>query len=151
MSVRLPPVLLSAVLFTQGPAVAAEHLAGPYVASVSEITDGDTLKVRVPVWLGLEVSVSVRLRGIDTPEIRGKCAREKEMAAAAKQRLGVQATDHVTLRNITGDKYFGRVEADVTTVPDGLDLATAMLASGLARPYDGGARGDWCDLASLGG
>ena len=151
MSLRLSATLLSVLLFLHGAAVAAEHLAGPYLASVTKITDGDTLQVRVPVWLGLEVTASVRLRGIDTPEIRGKCAREKEMAAAAQELLRVETTPQVTLRNITGDKYFGRVEADVTTVPDGLDLAKAMLASGLARPYDGGTRGDWCDLASLGG
>ncbi len=33
----------------------------------------------------------------------------------------------------------------------GADLAAQMLASGLVRAYDGGARGDWCALAGLGG
>jgi uncharacterized membrane protein YuzA (DUF378 family) len=105
--------------------------------------------VDVPVWLGLALTTSVRLRGIDTPEIRGDCQRETDLAAEARERLVRETTPQVTLRNIEGDKYFGRVEADVTTVPDGLSLREAMLASGLARPYEGGKRGDWCGLASL--
>jgi endonuclease YncB( thermonuclease family) len=55
----------------------------------------------------------------------------------------------VVLRNVEGDKYFGRVDADVTTSPDGLDLSEAMLRSGLARPYAGEKRTDWCGVARL--
>ncbi len=151
MASRLRCLLVIAVLAAAGTAAAAERLAGPFMATVAEVVDGDTLKVHVPVWFGLELTTSVRLRGIDTPETRGKCPREVQLAAEAKELLRKETTPKVTLRNVTGDKYFGRVEADVTTVPDGLDLAAAMLASGLARPYDGGKRGDWCDLARLGG
>ena len=129
---------------------AKERLEGPYVANVKRVIDGDTLVVEVPVWLGMALTTSVRLRGIDTPEMRGDCQREKDLAAQAKERLSEATTRQVTLTNVEGDKYYGRVEADVTTVPDGLDLSQAMLASGLARPYDGGKRGDWCGLASLG-
>ncbi len=125
-----------------------ERLAGPFVATVKEVIDGDTLAVVVPVWLGVALTTSVRLRGIDAPELRGACQREKDLALAAKQLLAREATAQVTLRNIEGDKFYGRVDADVTTVPDGLSLSDAMLASGLARPYDGKKRGDWCDLAS---
>lgn len=134
-----------------GIAAGAERLAGPFVAEVLRPVDGDTLEVKVTVWLGVDLNTSVRLRGIDTPEIHGKCAREIELAAAARELLRKETTPRVLLRNVEGDKYFGRVEADVTTLPDGLDLSDAMLKSGLARPYDGGKRGEWCGLASLGG
>jgi micrococcal nuclease len=130
-------------------ASARERLDGPYVATVTRVIDGDTIVVDVPVWLGLAVTTSVRLRGIDTPEVRGDCQRETDLAAQAKERLAHETTPQVRLTNIEGDKYYGRVEADVTTVPDGLNLSDAMLTSGLARPYDGGKRGDWCGLASL--
>ena len=126
-----------------------ERLAGPVVADVQRVIDGDTLVVTAPVWLGIVVTASVRLRGIDTPELRGHCPREKELAQQAQAYLADKATAQVRLTNIEGDKYYGRVEADVATVPGGLSLAQAMLASGLARPYDGGKRGDWCGLASL--
>jgi len=129
-------------------AVAAERLAGPVVATVQRVIDGDTLVVVAPVWLGIAVTTSVRLRGIDTPEIRGHCRREKDLAAQAKRYLTQAATAQVRLTNIEGDKYFGRVDADVTTVPGGLNLSDAMIESGLARPYDGRKRTDWCGLAS---
>ncbi len=132
-------------------AAAKERLAGPFVATVKDVIDGDTLTVEVPVWLGMALTTSVRLRGIDAPELHGRCPREKDRAAAARRRLAEETTPQVMLRNVTGDKYYGRVEADVTTVPDGLSLSAAMLKSGLVRPYDGGKRGDWCGLASLGG
>jgi endonuclease YncB( thermonuclease family) len=118
---------------------------------VLRVIDGDTLEARADIWLGVQLTVHVRLRGIDAPEVHGHCQREKDLAAQATDLLRKETTPLVTLRNISGDKYFGRVEADVTTSPDGLDLAAAMLKSGLARPYDGKKRGDWCDLASLGG
>ncbi len=142
-------LLTLALVAGAGAADARERLAGPVVGTVQRVIDGDTLVVEVPVWLGLAVTTSVRLKGIDTPELRGACQREKDLALRAKRRLAEETTQQVTLRNIEGDKYFGRVEADVTTVPDGLNLSDAMLASGLARPYDGGKRGDWCGLASL--
>lgn len=129
-------------------AAAKERLAGPFVARVEAVIDGDTLAVEVPVWLGVALTTRVRLSGIDTPELHGHCQREKDLAEKAKRLLEEETTAQVTLRNVAGDKYYGRVEADVTTVPDGLNLSDAMLASGLARPYDGGKRGDWCGLAS---
>ena len=132
-------------------AAAAERMPGPFVAEVLRAVDGDTLEVRVSVWLGVQVNTLVRLRGIDTPEKKGKCPREIELAQKATELLRVETTPSVVLRNVEGDKYFGRVDADVTTSPDGLDLSEAMLRSGLARPYAGGARGEWCGLASLGG
>ncbi len=110
-----------------------ERLAGPFVADVKAVIDGDTLAVEVPVWLGVALTTRVRLRGIDAPELHGRCQREKDLALQAKRLLGEETTPQVRLTNIEGDKYYGRVEADVTTVPDGLDLSDAMLASGLAR------------------
>ena len=131
-------------------AVAKERLAGPYVANVQRVIDGDTLEVEVPVWLGVDLTTKVRLRGIDAPELHGRCPREKDLAAQAKRRLEQETTAQVRLTDVEGDKYYGRVEADVATLPDGLDLSEAMIASGLARPYDGGKRGGWCGVADLG-
>ncbi|MEX0852732.1 MAG: thermonuclease family protein [Bauldia sp.] len=126
---------------------AAERLAGPVPAEVISVIDGDTIEVSATIWLGQYVIVGVRIRGIDAPEIKGKCQREKDLAAAAKQKLGSVAAGTLRLTNIDGDKYFGRVDADVTT-ENGTDLGAAMLASGLARPYDGDTRASWCGVAS---
>jgi len=69
------------------PAVAAERISGPVAANVLRVIDGDTLTVKAQIWLGQELTVSARIRGIDAPEIHGKCMREKSMAAAATNRL----------------------------------------------------------------
>jgi micrococcal nuclease len=142
-------MVVMAVIAGPAAAAAAERLPGPFVATVVEVIDGDTLSVEVPVWLGVALSTKVRLKGIDTPELHGRCPREKSLAAEARRRLTDAATPQVRLTNVEGDKYYGRVEADVATVPDGLDLSAVMLASGLARPYDGGKRRGWCGVASL--
>ncbi len=86
----------------------------------------------------------MRVLGVDAPELRGRCARERQLAEAAhafvRQRTRGGA---VVLYDIRYGKYAGRVVARVGT-PGGGDLATALVAEGLARAYDGGARPAWC-------
>jgi endonuclease YncB( thermonuclease family) len=129
----------------------AEIISGPVAADVIRVIDGDTLAVRARIWIGLDLVVNARIRGIDTAELNGKCDREKTLAAAARAHLASVVGDGgVRLRQIENDKYAGRVLADIVT-DGGADLRGAMLESGLARPYDGGGRDPWCGVASLGG
>jgi endonuclease YncB( thermonuclease family) len=129
----------------------AEILSGPVEADVIRVVDGDTLALRARIWIGLDLVVNARIRGIDTPELNGKCDREKAAAVAARAALEAIVGDSgVQLRRIENDKYAGRVVADVVT-NDGKELGPAMIESGLARPYDGGGRDPWCGVASLGG
>ncbi|ODN72072.1 thermonuclease family protein [Methylobrevis pamukkalensis] len=126
------------------PVGAAERLDGPYPADVLEVVDGDTLLVRARIWLGTDVTVAVRLRGIDAPEARGRCPAERDLARKATRRLGDLVADgSVHLTAITGDKYGGRVVATVTG-SDGRVIADDLLGEGLARPYAGRARAGWC-------
>ena len=127
----------------------SEALPGPYLAVVERVVDGDTLSVRVTVWLDLDLSVLVRVRGIDAPELRGRCESEVRRAKAAAAALSrLIAGGAVVLTEIEGDKYFGRVVADVVT-PAGQDVGAALLASGHARRYSGGSRGGWCEIGSI--
>nr|WP_245414925.1 hypothetical protein [Aureimonas flava] len=48
---------------------------------------------------------------------------------------------------MSGDKYFGRVLADVAS-PAEPDLGARLLREGHVDAYDGGRRRDWC--AALG-
>lgn len=130
---------------------AAERLAGPYRGAVERVVDGDTIAVRVTVWLQQDVKVLVRVRGIDAPELRGRCESEKSRAAlAAAEVARLVGGGPVVLTNIEGDKYFGRVLADVVT-PAGADLGRALIQGGFARPYTGGGRSGWCEISSRGG
>ena len=129
---------------SSGAAVAGENLPGPVAARVVRVIDGDTVRVRATVWLGSTVDVDVRLAGIDAPELRGRCAREKQLAATARDALRVMLGDGpVALRDVRYGKYAGRVVARIMA-PNGDDAADALRAQGLARAYGGGKRAQWC-------
>jgi len=114
-----------------------------FLAVVLSVTDGDTFRARVEVWPGVEVVTAVRLTGIDTPEIRGKCAAERATALVAKARLAeLLAAGPVTVSQIQPDKYAGRVDAIVQS--SGKSVAETLIAEGLARQYAGGTRKGWC-------
>ena len=141
--------LTAAALALAAGDTSAETLPGPIAAEVIRVVDGDTLALRARIWIGIDIVVNARIRGIDAPELRGRCATEKALARSARAYLASLATDgRVRLAGIENDKYAGRVLADVAT-ENGVDLGAAMLESGLARPYDGGARAPWCDVATL--
>lgn len=142
-------VLLLSLSAIATPARAAERLSGPVPGLVTQVIDGDTLEVRVLVWLDQEVVTRVRIDGIDTPEKRGKCQREKDMAEQARQLTEtLLAEPGVTLHDIQHDKYGGRVRARVLT-RSGRDVGEQLIAAGLARPYGGKARQTWCSVAQL--
>jgi endonuclease YncB( thermonuclease family) len=119
-------------------------LPGPFLAEITEVIDGDTVETRVTVWLGHEVTTRVRLRGIDAPEMSSECGQERRLAQAAKEALRAKLKGSaVSLINVGKDKYGGRVLASII-LPTGEDASAAMLASGHARPYQGGKRQPWC-------
>jgi endonuclease YncB( thermonuclease family) len=119
-------------------------LAGPIPARVLQVVDGDTVRVRARIWLDQELTTLVRLAGVDAPETKARCEEERVLAARAHALLETLAADGVVvLADVTLGKYAGRVVARVSS-PGGKDWAAALLAAGLARPYDGGAREGWC-------
>ena len=142
---RTPALALFLLLTCQNLAQAQrEFVAGPVEVEVLKVIDGDTFLARAKVWPGHEVTVSVRLRGIDAPERKGKCASELKAAEEARLALeDVLSAAPVQIRNISGDKYFARVIADAGNV-DVEDAASFMLELELARPYQGGKRQGWC-------
>jgi hypothetical protein len=63
---------------------AAQTLAGPFSFEVLQVIDGDTFRARVPIWLDQTVTVKIRLSGVDTPEMKGKCPAETARAKLAR-------------------------------------------------------------------
>ena len=91
----------------------------------------------------------MRIRGIDAPEVRGDCDLERIRAAEATAALeGLVGAGPVQLTTIEGDKFYGRVVADVIN-PAGENVGPALVASGHARPYDGETRQGWCAVGSV--
>ena len=117
---------------------------GPVSAKVVSVYDGDTFRAVAEVWPGHTVAVNIRIRGIDAPEKRGRCAGERDAAHRAREALEkLLSGGAVSVTNIAGAKYYGRVLADVAT-PDGMQVARRLLDEKLVRPYGGGRRSGWC-------
>jgi micrococcal nuclease len=123
--------------------LAAEALAGPVSAVVERVVDGDTVDVRARIWLGQSLAIRVRIEGVDAPELRSSCADERRLAIAARDFLVERLLNReITLLRVAYDKFGGRVRAEISD-SDG-DIAQALLAAGLARPYHGERREPWC-------
>ncbi len=137
-------LLLAAILAASLPtiALAGNTIPGPITAHVVNVYDGDTITVDAFPWPDVTIRNSVRLSGVDTPEINGECQAEKDLAVQARDFVRAQVGDTVQLRNIRFSEYAGRVVADVWIGDH--DLAALIIAAGLGREYHGGAREGWC-------
>jgi len=140
--------LLAALVLALMPATCAHAsknaLAGPVPVEVLRVIDGDTFVAKAHIWPGHSVVTSIRVRGVDAPELRGRCAAERGAARKAKAAFaGLLSAGSVFIRNIDGDKYFGRVVADVYA-GQGKSASDALLAAGHARPYGGKTREAFC-------
>ena len=116
-------------------------------AMVTRIVDGDTFKATVLLADGIEImSVGVRLRNVDTPELHGECDYEIERAEKAKQRLSelIPVGSVIEITNVKNDKYPGRIDANVFDEQN-RDVGLVLIRENLGRPYSGGKRQSWCD------
>ena len=108
--------------------------------------DGDTVTFNLP---GLHPiigeKISIRVNGIDTPEIRGKCEKEKYDAQQVRDMVAdiLKDAEQITLKNMERGKYF-RIAADVFV--DGENLSEVLVGAGMAIRYSGGKKTfDWCE------
>ena len=131
-------LLLSLILFAN--IAQAETL---YDYRIFEVIDGDTVNVMVD-FLPRELGniISIRILGIDTPEMRGKCINEIEKAKEAKSYLKeLIKTDQYSIVIKGRDKYF-RILGDIK-IKDKY-VSQLMLEKGYARRYNGKEKQSWC-------
>lgn len=103
--------------------------------------DGDTFTVRVDSWPKEIRESSIRVRGIDTPELNDHDPNIKKLAIEAKIFTSkFLLRGPIELKNLKKDKYF-RFDADVYV--DGESLADALLTAKLAKRYDGKEKPTW--------
>jgi endonuclease YncB( thermonuclease family) len=113
-------------------------------ATIVGCHDGDTCTITIPSLPDLFGDrLSIRIVGIDTPEIKGKCDHERMLALQAKAFLTrhLEQAQKIEIELIARDKYF-RVLGLI--VADGLDVADEMVKAGLAYAYDGKTKQHWC-------
>ena len=114
---------------------------------VAYIVDGDTFVGDILLADKTEVmSVKVRLRNVDTPELHGNCESEIKRANYAKQRLGelIPVGSTVEIKNVKNDKYAGRIDANVYDSAN-RDVGQVLIKENVGRAYKGGKRKSWCD------
>jgi len=113
------------------------------VERVTSVYDGDTFRCDIAGWPAIiGERIGVRINGIDTPEMRDRRPKIRELARQAKM-FTVQAlrsAKRIELRDMKRGKYF-RIVADVFV--DGRSLADMLIETGLAKPYGGGKKPGW--------
>ena len=85
------------------------------VSRLLRVIDGDTFACDIDEHSAIAgKNISIRLRGINTPELRSRNPEESKSANLEKQRLSdlLNNARIIELRNIDRDKYF-RIDADV--------------------------------------
>ena len=116
------------------------------IDKVTSIYDGDTFRVNIdsyPIIIGQKMAI--RVNGIDTPELRTKCKKEKLLARKAKKLTvsTLRGAKTIELRNLQRGKYF-RIVADVYV--DDKSLGDILIRNNLAVKYDGGTKvKNWCE------
>jgi len=113
---------------------------------VIKVYDGDTITIASKIPLKVEENepplyrFSVRLNGIDAPEMKGKDLTEEEKKAAQQAQQFVSnlvLNKYVTLKNIKNEKY-GRILADVY-IGD-INVNELLLKERYVVPYGGATK-----------
>lgn len=131
-------VLLLAALVGVANWVAPAHVVDTEGCTLNYVYDGDTVALDCP--LGRKTT---RLVGFDTPETRDPgCDAELALGKQATLRLrAIVKSGQVAFEGRGFDKY-GRLLAVMTV--NGVDVGRTLVAEGLAEPYRGGSRINWC-------
>ena len=108
---------------------------------VVKVYDGDTITIasHIPNLKKSEIyKFSVRLNGIDCPEIKGSSEQEKKMALKARDALSAKIMNkYVFLKNVKTEKY-GRLLCDVYLGNQYIN--DWMINQRYAIRYDGGTK-----------
>ena len=111
-----------------------------YRAIPLRVLDGDTIQVKLTLWLNLTLETTVRLHGINTPEVRGP-TQDKGLVSAKALALKLDLDyptkekgqgKPVTLKVLGIEKY-GRTLGKLFL--GDLDLGDWLVKEGLAVPY----------------
>ena len=110
---------------------------------VIKVYDGDTITVasKLPHSQYPVYRFSIRLRGIDSPEIKSRNELEKSAAVIARDALHAKIFDKiVTFKNVGTEKY-GRMLADVYLEDENINQW--VLDNKYAVAYNGGKKTTW--------
>lgn len=114
------------------------------VSRLDRVYDGDTFFAQVRGHEPIDKQpVGIRIRGIDTPEIKSGKPAVKKRAEKARDfvEAELKGARRVHLYNVNMDDKYGRMLA--TVFCDRKDLAKILVEKRLAKRYAGGKKKEW--------
>lgn len=107
---------------------------------VVKVYDGDTITIasKLPYDQSPVYRFSVRMLGIDTPEIKGSSPKEKFLAKQARDALSAMILGKIVYLKDVGTEKYGRLLA--TVYYEETNLNQWMIDKKYAVPYDGGTK-----------
>jgi endonuclease YncB( thermonuclease family) len=122
-------------------------------ARVISVYDGDTITVATRLHRSEPFCrYSVRLAGVDTPEVRTADALHKDAGLAVRDRLrALLPSGTVIIVDFDSEDKYGRLLGTAHTVVGGwvrgrrrgTNVSRWLLDHGFALPYDGGTKGEF--------
>lgn len=122
----------------------------PFIPPVSKgkvvkVYDGDSITVASKIFDSKKIyRFSVRLKGIDAPEIRGKTQEEKNAAIISRNALREKVMGEIVLLEDVKKEKYGRLLANIYC--NNTNVNEWMLINNFAIPYDGGKKKDFEDF-----
>lgn len=113
------------------------------------IYDGDTFTIKCidGYQCNKKGNIIIRVKSVDTPEIKGQCKKERELARKAKKFVvgKIRSANELYLKYDISNLYdrYGRMLAEVYI--NNIKLSSSLIQEGLGRDYHGGKRSPWCD------
>jgi len=106
-----------------------------YKAYVTEVTDGDSVKVAIDLGFHIVTNIRIRLAGIDAKEMRDE--KNKEKALAAKKWLEENVLNkELVLKSLKTGKYHNRYIAFLYDEDGKESYNDKMVKLGLVTPYE---------------
>ena len=160
------------VVFAAAPSLHGDSAFGE-IETIENVYDGDTIKdVKFLICDPCQIQnpliplrqegekiyfvSDVRIKGIDTPELRPTKGERSQASVDREKALAIQARDYlrhllsdagsIRIENQGEDKYYGRIVADVIVIKEGvsMNVGDRLISCGYAVAYDGGTKTmDW--------
>lgn len=117
--------------------------------TVVSVYDGDTFTINLPDTIPdvFGRGLSVRIRHIDTAELKSSNKCERDVAIQAKNVTTqlLKSAEQIYLEDVGRDKYF---RIDAVVLADGVSVGQVLLDRNLAVSYDGETKKsvDWCKM-----
>ena len=114
-----------------------------YSAKIIAVIDGDTVKAEIDLGFGITRRDTLRLKGINAPELH---AADPKPGIAAKEYLAklLSIFPTVTIRtHKDASEKYGRLLAEIWIPGQHGEISSVnseMVTAGHAKPYDGGKR-----------